>query len=134
MWHELLRSFIGVKELRICNSLSEELSRALQVDGIGLDLGLLPGLRELVSEFKGVDAASLFGSFIHARQVASRPIRSSFPSLPPSPPSPYPSPRILPIDITTHLSQMPTAPIVTIIPTSHTAPIVMVFPPFGAAL
>jgi hypothetical protein len=31
-WHELLRSFIGVKELRICDSLSEELSRALQVD------------------------------------------------------------------------------------------------------
>ncbi|KAH8995981.1 hypothetical protein EDB92DRAFT_111668 [Lactarius akahatsu] len=29
-WHELLRSFIGVKELHICGALSEELSRALE--------------------------------------------------------------------------------------------------------
>jgi len=80
-WHELLRSesFIGVKELRICNSLSGELSRALLVDEIGSDPGLLPGLRKLVSEFRGVHAASRFGSFIHARRIAGRPCHSSFP-------------------------------------------------------
>ena len=47
-WHELLRSFIGVKELRIWNSLSEELSRALE---IALDPGLLP-LENLIIEFR----------------------------------------------------------------------------------
>ncbi|KAI9450369.1 hypothetical protein BJY52DRAFT_1303052 [Lactarius psammicola] len=78
-WHDLLRSFIGVKELHISNSLSEELSRALEMDEIGSDPGLLPGLQELVSEFEGAHAASLFGSFIHARRVAGRPVRSSFP-------------------------------------------------------
>jgi len=84
-WHELLRSFIGVKELRICDSLTEELSRALGVDEIGSDPGLLPGLQELVSDFKGEDTASLFGSFIHARRVAGRPVHSSFPARYPYP-------------------------------------------------
>ncbi len=90
-WHELLRSFFGVQELRICNSLSEELSRALEVDEIGSDPGLLPGLRELVSEYslRGVHRASLFASFINSRWVAGRPVRSSFPlySSPDSPSS-----------------------------------------------
>ena len=74
-WHELLRSFIGVNELRICGALSQELSRALQVDEVGLDPGLLPRLQELVSEFEGVHPASLFGSFIHTRRVTGRPVR-----------------------------------------------------------
>ena len=78
-WHELLSSFIGVKQLRICGSLTEELSRALEVGEIGLDPGLLPGLQERVSEFIGRHEASLFGSFIQARLVAGRPVRSSFP-------------------------------------------------------
>ncbi|KAH8995949.1 hypothetical protein EDB92DRAFT_1967189 [Lactarius akahatsu] len=69
-WHELLRSFIGVNMLRICAALSEEVSRALQVNEVGLDPGLLPGLQEIVIE----TADSLFGSFIHARQVAGRPL------------------------------------------------------------
>ena len=34
-WLELLRPFIGVKTLHICDALLEELSRALQVDGGG---------------------------------------------------------------------------------------------------
>ena len=38
----LLRSFIGVKGLHMSNSLSEELSRVLQVDEIGSDPG--PGI------------------------------------------------------------------------------------------
>jgi hypothetical protein len=78
-WHDLLRSFIGLKELHISNSLSEELSRALQVDEIGSDPAFLPALQELVSEFDELNGASLFGSFIHARQVADRPVRLSFP-------------------------------------------------------
>ncbi|KAH9174166.1 hypothetical protein EDB89DRAFT_593988 [Lactarius sanguifluus] len=72
-WHELLRSFIGVKRLRICDSLSEELSRALQVDEIGSDPGFLPGLRELASTFEEAHPDNLFGSFIHARRVAGLP-------------------------------------------------------------
>ncbi|KAF8268652.1 hypothetical protein EI94DRAFT_1700067 [Lactarius quietus] len=77
--HDLLRSFIGVKQLRISNSLSEELSRALQVDEIGSDPGFLPALQELVSLFNGLHESSLFGSFIHARWEAGRPFRLSFP-------------------------------------------------------
>ena len=70
-WHELLRPFMFVNELRICDELSEELSRALQVDEVGLDPGMLPGLQEIVIQFN----EALFGSFIHARQVAGRPVR-----------------------------------------------------------
>jgi hypothetical protein len=77
-WHELLRSFIGVKELRICNSLSEELSRVLQGDEIASDPGLLPVLEKLISEFGKGPTSSLFGSFIHARQVAGHPVDLSF--------------------------------------------------------
>ncbi|KAH9175952.1 hypothetical protein EDB89DRAFT_240045 [Lactarius sanguifluus] len=76
-WHELLRSFIGVKTLYICGALSRELSRALEVDEIGLDPGLLPGLQELASGFGKLYVDSQFGSFIHARQAAGLPVRSS---------------------------------------------------------
>ncbi|KAI9457241.1 hypothetical protein BJY52DRAFT_515138 [Lactarius psammicola] len=77
-WHELLRPFIGVKRLRICHSLSEELSCALEVDEIGLDPGFLPSLQGLVNEFKGPHhGASLFGSFIQARRVTGHPVRPS---------------------------------------------------------
>ena len=62
-----------------------ELSHALEVDEIGLDPGLLPDLQELVSDYRGEHEDSLFGSFIHARQVAGRPV--SFRLLPPSSPT-----------------------------------------------
>ena len=86
-WHELLRLFVSVKELHIDHLFSVELSRALEVDEIGLDPGLLPDLQELVSDYRGENADSLFGSFIHARQVAGRPVslRLTVPPLPPSP-------------------------------------------------
>jgi hypothetical protein len=74
-WHELLRSFVGVKELHICGALLPELSRALQVDGVGTDPGLLPRLQELVSVFKGEHADNLFDSFLHARGAGGRPVR-----------------------------------------------------------
>ncbi|KAH9046542.1 hypothetical protein EDB84DRAFT_1466190 [Lactarius hengduanensis] len=83
-WHELLRSFIGVKTLHICGGLSKELSRALQVSEIGSDPGLLPDLQELASGIAELYVDSLFGSFIHARRVAGRPIRSSSSSSPSS--------------------------------------------------
>jgi hypothetical protein len=70
-WHELLRPFMFVNELRICYQLSEELSRALQVDEVGLDPGLLPDLQEIVARFDG----GLFDSFIHARHIAGRSVR-----------------------------------------------------------
>lgn len=69
-WHELLRSFIGVNELHICGALSQELARALQVNGVGADPGLLPDLRRIVIQFFG----SLLDPFIRARQVAGRPV------------------------------------------------------------
>ena len=70
-WHELLRSFVGVTELRICGAFSQELARALQVNEVGADPGLLPGLQEIVIQFFG----ALFGPFIRARRVAGRPVR-----------------------------------------------------------
>ncbi|KAI9452685.1 hypothetical protein BJY52DRAFT_1225982 [Lactarius psammicola] len=75
-WHELLRSFVAVKELHVCGALSEELSRALDVGEVGSDPGLLPNLQDLVSQFKGARTNNVFDSFIHARQVAGRPVRS----------------------------------------------------------
>ncbi len=66
-WHELLRPFISVKELHICNSLSEELSRALEVDGVGSDPGFLPGLQKLTCG----SSIRMFDSFIHARQIVT---------------------------------------------------------------
>jgi len=80
MWHRLLRVFVGVKELHICAALSQELSRALQVDDVGSDPRLLPGLREIVSEFKGRVVKDLFSSFIRARQIAGHPVRYSPPT------------------------------------------------------
>jgi hypothetical protein len=79
-WHEFLRSFIGVKELSIDYVLSEGLSRALEVDEIGFDPGLLPGLQELKSRYRGDHSDSIFGSFIHARQVAGRPVSLHLPA------------------------------------------------------
>lgn len=76
-WHRLLRSFIRVKELRVGISLSEELSRALQVGEIGSDPGFLPDLQELNFWNIRNPPASLFDSFIHARRVVGRPVRPS---------------------------------------------------------
>ena len=83
-WPELLRSFIRVKKLYVILPFSLRLSRALEVNEIGLDPGLLPDLQEIVSDYSEEHADSLFGSFIHARQVAGRPV--SLRLHPPSPP------------------------------------------------
>jgi len=69
-WHELLRSFIGMKELRIRRRLMEELSRALQVDEVGSDPGFLPNLQQIVA----ADNRPGFASFIDARRVVGRPV------------------------------------------------------------
>ena len=70
-WHDLLRSFIAVKVLYIDRYFTKELARALQVDGVRLDLGFLPNLR-----FVSVDALdNLFTSFINNRQVVGRPVQ-----------------------------------------------------------
>ena len=67
-WYDLLRTFIGVKRLRIGDALLEELSRALQVDEVGLDPGFLPNLQFIYARRK------LFTSFIDTRQVVGRPV------------------------------------------------------------
>lgn len=84
MWHDLLRSFGGVKRLCVDYWLSEGLSHALEVDEIGLDPGLLPGLQDLESTYNGVQRDILFGAFIESRRVAGRPVALR---LPPSLPS-----------------------------------------------
>ena len=68
-WHDLLRSFIGVQSLRVYDRLSEELSRALQVDEVGSDPGFLPNLDSIHA------ADNVFTAFIDIRQVVSRPVR-----------------------------------------------------------
>jgi hypothetical protein len=72
-WHDLLRVFVGVKELHICTALSQELSRALQAN-VGSNLGFLHSLQEIVSEFEGSDAENLFSSFIRACQIVGNPV------------------------------------------------------------
>ena len=67
-WHDLLRSFIGVKWIHIDEALLEELSRALEVDEVGSDPGFLPNLQSIHAEH------NLFTSFIEARQVVGRPV------------------------------------------------------------
>jgi hypothetical protein len=88
MWHELLRSFIGVKELRIHGNSSEVLARTLQLEEVGSDPGLLPDLQEIVA------ARNLFASFIDARRVVGRPVQFS-------PPSVGPGLRLAPLRIST---------------------------------
>jgi hypothetical protein len=78
MWHERLRSFIGVKELYIYNGLLEELSRALQVDEVGLEPEFLPNRQTITAE------DDPFTSFIDTRQIVGRPVQ--FSRLPPSMP------------------------------------------------
>ncbi|KAH9033796.1 hypothetical protein EDB85DRAFT_1890072 [Lactarius pseudohatsudake] len=83
-WHELLRAFIGVKELHISAALSEEeLSCALQVEEPRSDPGLLPGLQELVTEFEWEHTDNPFGSFIDARRITHHPLRRRLPMPPP---------------------------------------------------
>ena len=48
MWHGLLRTFAGVKYLRLAGALVGDLFRSLQLDEGVLPLDLLPNLRELV--------------------------------------------------------------------------------------
>ena len=68
-WRDLLRSFIGVKELYISNVLLEELSRAIQAEGGGSDPGFLPNLRSIHAK------DNRFTSFIDTRQIVGRPVQ-----------------------------------------------------------
>ena len=68
-WHELLRPFIGVKELHIEDGLLNEVSRALQVDEVESDPGFLPNLQQIFAE------RNLFASFIDIRQVMDIPVQ-----------------------------------------------------------
>jgi hypothetical protein len=76
-WRELLRPFIGAKELHICRALTWELSSALLLDDTGLEPGLLPSLQELVTMVNGAEAAEAFASFIDICLVAQRHVRLS---------------------------------------------------------
>ncbi|KAN0135231.1 hypothetical protein V8E53_007122 [Lactarius tabidus] len=79
-WHELLRVFVGVKELHICGALLQEISRALGVDDVlASDPGFLPGLQKIVTDFEGTNVRYLFSSFIRTRQIAGKPVSYSQP-------------------------------------------------------
>jgi hypothetical protein len=67
-WHELLRSFIGLKEVQIQDGLLQELSRVLEADEVGSEPGFLPNLEHIVA------ADNQFASFIETRRIAGRPI------------------------------------------------------------
>ena len=69
MWHDLLRTFIGVKRLDVNNALSEKLSRALQVDEIGSDPSFLANLQSIYARH------ILSTSFINTREVMGRPVQ-----------------------------------------------------------
>jgi len=85
-WHELLRAFIGVKELHISAALSQELSLALQVDEARSDPGLLPGLQELVSDFPWKHTDNPFVPFVDARRAGPElPTSSESPTMSESP-------------------------------------------------
>ena len=97
-WNELLRLFIGVKELHIDNGLMEELSRALKVGEVGSEPGFLPNLQHIVAP------DNLFSSFINTRRVVGRPVQFSHPPPPPPrrqlpPTAPHPRPRSRPSSI-----------------------------------
>jgi hypothetical protein len=70
-WHDLLRSFVGVKELYIEPWLLVELSRALRVDEVRLDPGFLPNLQTITA------ADNKFSSFIDTRRAMGRPVEFS---------------------------------------------------------
>lgn len=86
-WRELLGPFVGARELRICHSLTWQLSFALEMDDAGLDPMLLPSLQELVPRLEEDHELenNAFGSFVDARRIAGRPVRVS-----PSPPRAQP--------------------------------------------
>ena len=69
MWHELLRSFIGARELHIDGAFLEELSRALHE--VGSVPGFLPDLQYIVA------ANNPFASFIDTRRAMGRPVQFS---------------------------------------------------------
>jgi hypothetical protein len=71
-WHELLRPFTGVKELYIVTAFLEELSRALQVEEVGLDPGFLPNLRSISAR------RDVFTSFIDISRAVGRPVQFRF--------------------------------------------------------
>ena len=90
MWHELLLPFVGVEELHIGSSLTQELSQALRsVDG-GMAMELLPGLQELEVQLEINQAKDAFSSFVEIRESVGRPVnllaqarvRQDFPPLP----------------------------------------------------
>ena len=68
-WHDILRSFIGVKKLYIYNMLLEDLSRALQVGEVGSDPSFLPNLQSIHARH------NIFTSFIDTRQGVGRPVQ-----------------------------------------------------------
>ena len=68
-WHDLLRSFIGLKKLYIGQEFLEELSRALQVDEVASDPSFLPNLQSICA------SDNPFTSFINTRNVVGRPVQ-----------------------------------------------------------
>jgi hypothetical protein len=86
-WHELLRSFIGVKQLVIKNPLLGELSRALKLDDVGSDPGFLPNLQDIVAKINYIT------SFIDSRRVLGRPVQFTQLLRGPRQPAPFDLPR-----------------------------------------
>ena len=71
LWHELLRTFPGVRKLHIGPSLTLELSKALASDSEEL---VLPGLQELVVSLKIDGAANALAAFFDTRESMGHPV------------------------------------------------------------
>ena len=90
LWHELLLPFVGVEELHIGSSLTQELSQALRSVGGGMVLELLPELQELEVQLEIDQAQDAFSLFVEIRESVGRPVyllaralvRPGFPPLP----------------------------------------------------
>ena len=68
-WRNLLRSYVGLKTLRISDDILEELSRTLQADEVESDPGFLPNLRFISARH------NRFTAFINTRRVVGRPVQ-----------------------------------------------------------
>jgi hypothetical protein len=89
-WHDLLGPFSSVKRLSIGHPFATGFSSAMRCDA-ELVLGLLPKLQELEAELDITQANTAFAAFVHARQLAGRPVRLSVTRMYPTLHVPFPT-------------------------------------------
>lgn len=77
-WYKLLKLFIRVKKLHVEGGLVRELSRALEVAGVGSEPAFLPDIQSILGNARSTHVdCNPFASFINTRQAAGRPVHLS---------------------------------------------------------